>query len=120
MYRREDHRERERHEKWGEKTLPNPITKTQVPHFCFVLPLTENEDFCVIRTCAEADTNERIHDYLENTLWGIRGLMAMRSICNGYGVDTEKYRVAEAALSESVKRICCKYALDNIDGEENK
>lgn len=28
----------------------------------------------VVRMCAEADTNDRVYDYLQNTLWAIRGL----------------------------------------------
>ncbi len=63
-------------------------------------------DVSVIRTCAEADTNERIHDYLENTLWGIRGLEAICKLGDVLNVDTQVYREAAEKLREDVQTIC--------------
>ncbi len=60
----------------------------------------------VIRTCAEADTNERVHDYLQNTLWGIRGLEAVAALSKKYGGDAEPCCAMAEKLRESVKEIC--------------
>lgn len=45
-----------------------------------------------IKMCAEADTNSRIHVYLSNNLWAIRGLKALSSILLRLGFeDNEGY-----------------------------
>lgn len=66
----------------------------------------EIPDVSVIRTCAEADTNERVHDYLENTLWGIRGLEAICSMSDVLNVDTQIYREAADKLRSDIGIIC--------------
>jgi len=63
----------------------------------------------VIRTCAEADTNERVHDYLENSLWGIRGLEAICSILDSCDRDAGEYRALALRLRgdmDTVYRLC--------------
>ncbi len=71
----------------------------------------------VIRTCAEADTNERIHDYLENTLWGIRGLEAICKLGDALSVDTQAYGDAADKLRADVKTICKKTETDSPFGK---
>ncbi len=74
----------------------------------------EYPDISVIRTCAEADTNERVHDYLENTLWGIRGLEAVCRLGDVYGADTEAYSAAAKRLRADMKKLA------NITEEDSK
>lgn len=71
----------------------------------------------VIRTCAEADTNERVHDYLQNTLWGIRGLTAVAELMEKYGGEAEPYAEAVAKLKDSVDKICNDLKMDSRFGE---
>ncbi len=71
----------------------------------------------VIRTCAEADTNERIHDYLENTLWGIRGLEAICKLGDVIGADTKAYADAADKLRADIKTICKKTETDSPFGK---
>lgn len=80
-----------------------------------MVKLEELDGISVIRTCAEADTNERIHDYLENTLWGIRGLESIISICKDN--DTDKYAKVIDVLMDSVRVVRDKLAIDSEYGK---
>ena len=53
----------------------------------------------LIRMCAEADTNERIHVYLNNNLWAIRGLSALAALL---GREGARFRAAADTLTASV------------------
>ena len=66
----------------------------------------EIPDVSVIRTCAEADTNERVHDYLENTLWGIRGLDAICKLSDVLNVDTSVYGELADKLRADIDVVC--------------
>lgn len=64
--------------------------------------LSECEEFGglkLIKMCAEADTNERIHVYINNNLWSIRGLEALASLLGDEGV---KYRSCAECLRADV------------------
>ncbi len=71
----------------------------------------------VIRTCAEADTNERIHDYLQNTLWGIRGLEAAVELMGKHGGEYSAYLDEVKVLRRSVDKICSTLKKDTRFGE---
>ena len=46
----------------------------------------------LVKMCAEADTNSRVHVYLNNNLWSIRGLRSLASILTRLGLsDGKKY-----------------------------
>ena len=62
----------------------------------------------MIKMCAEADTNERIHVYLNNNLWAIRGLEALSAILKDEG---ERYRAAATELRTSVDAALKKYTV---------
>lgn len=53
----------------------------------------------LIRMCAEADTNERIHVYVNNNLWAVRGLEGLASLL---GENGAKYRAAAEDLLADV------------------
>ena len=55
--------------------------------------------FKLIKMCAEADTNERVHVYVGNNLWAVRGLEALASIL---GENGEEYRLAAEALRKEI------------------
>lgn len=38
----------------------------------------------LVRMCAEADTNGRIYDYVQNNFWAVRGLFALSQLLNKY------------------------------------
>ncbi len=77
----------------------------------------ELDGVSVIRTCAEADTNERIHDYLQNTLWGMRGLEAVAQLMKKYGGESAAYTQTVAKLKQSVEKICDELKTDSRFGE---
>ena len=59
----------------------------------------------LIRMCAEADTNERVHIYLCNNLWAIKGLSALASLLSiGGAVYSEAASELSAAVSAAIER----------------
>jgi len=75
--------------------------------------LTEHLSACdeigglrMIKMCAEADTNERIHVYLNNNLWAIRGLEALSALLGDAG---ECYRTAATELRACVNEALSRY-----------
>ena len=71
--------------------------------------LCESEELgglSLIKMCAEADTNERVHVYMNNNLWAIRGLTALASLLSEKG---ERYRLAARGLSEAVNTVMERY-----------
>lgn len=64
-----------------------------------ILPCCELGGAPLIVMCAEADTNEREHAYLHNTLWAIRGLFALADLL---GEEGARYRAAADTLKASV------------------
>ena len=67
----------------------------------------------LIHMCAEADTNERIHVYLNNNLWAIRGLSALASLLCEAGT---RYRTAADTLAESVAAVLARDGRDTRFG----
>lgn len=61
----------------------------------------------LILMCAEADTNTRIHAYLNNNLWGIRGLRALSELLSWSG-RAEQARVFEETETFADNRIILK------------
>lgn len=53
----------------------------------------------LIKMCAEADTNERVHVYVNNNLWAIRGLEALWSMLGEKG---DGYRLAAEDLRRGI------------------
>lgn len=60
----------------------------------------------LIKMCAEADTNERVHVYINNNLWAIRGLTALAYILGDGG---ERYLLAANELRDSVNTVIERY-----------
>lgn len=58
---------------------------------------SEFDNRTFIRMCAEADTNSRVHVYLNNNLWGIRGLRALASLLTESGRIYESTPYTEMA-----------------------
>jgi len=48
-------------------------------------PSELHKDLRLIRMCAEADTNGRIYDYVQNSLWAVRGLQALSALLVRHG-----------------------------------
>ncbi len=61
----------------------------------------------LIKMCAEADTNERIHVYVNNNLWAVRGLEALASLL---GEDGGRYLSAAADLRADVSKALARYS----------
>ena len=65
----------------------------------------------LVKMCAEADTNERIHVYLSNNLWAIRGLEALASLVDAR--RGERYRSAAQMLRKNVEVALERYGVKN-------
>jgi len=60
----------------------------------------------LVKMCAEADTNSRVHVYLNNNLWAVRGLRALSSIISKCGVgNSEKYSNAADILWQNTSAL---------------
>ncbi|MBE6731336.1 MAG: helix-turn-helix transcriptional regulator [Ruminococcaceae bacterium] len=93
----------------GEKELRKLIAMGEV----ILEHMSECEELSsvkLIKMCAEADTNERIHIYINNNLWAIRGLNSLASLLgeNGY-----KYLKAALELHTNVNKIIDNFAVKN-------
>ncbi len=92
--------------------LPAGRLKEELPILCrladgILSRIAENEDGeTLIRMCAEADTNGRIYEYLQNSMWAVRGLDALSDL-PGVG---ERYREAAKKLHDSIKSVLKKHS----------
>jgi len=66
------------------------------------VPCPEFEGRVFVRMCAEADTNTRVHVYLNNNLWAIRGLEALASLLALRGKDGSRFGKMADLLRENV------------------
>ena len=69
----------------------------------------ELDGLVLIKMCAEADTNERVHVYLNNNLWAIRGLEALASLLEEE--QGARYRDAAELLRANVTKALSRYAV---------
>ena len=74
-------------------------------HMC---PCDEIDGLKLIKMCAEADTNERVHIYLNNNLWAIRGLEAVSELL---GAEGEKFSSAAKELRANVEMVTERYSV---------
>ena len=66
----------------------------------------------LIKMCAEADTNNRIHVYLNNNLWAVRGLRALANILTRLGIEnSSKYSDMADILWQNVKEMLEEYSV---------
>ena len=84
------------------------LGKTEMRRLCgmgdeicsHIAPCPECDGLLLVSMCAEADTNERIHAYLNNNLWAIRGLFALADL----SLDADqRYRETAALLEKNVR-----------------
>lgn len=76
------------------------------------VPCPEFEDKILVKMCAEADTNSRVHVYLNNNLWSVRGLCALDSIIDKLGMENSgKYRKMADTIKQNVDSLLSKLAL---------
>ncbi len=66
------------------------------------MPCPEADGRIMIYMCAEADTNTRVHVYLNNNLWGIRGFQALARLLRRHG-GTE----AAAPFADMAETLLC-------------
>jgi hypothetical protein len=60
----------------------------------------------LIRMCAEADTNGRINDYIQNCLWAVNGLRALAALLQKYDMNGTHYiNEADSLLLDTQKAI---------------
>ena len=76
-------------------------------------PCEEADGRTLVLMCAEADTNTRIHAYLNNNLWAIRGLNALAALLIRFGREPEakSYAAMAAQLTENVNALLEKYSV---------
>jgi len=67
---------------------------------CVICPEFDGRVF--VRMCAEADTNTRVHVYLNNNLWVIRGLSALEKLLSRRGIDASRFGEMAALLAKNV------------------
>lgn len=70
-------------------------------------PCGEFGSLMLLRMCAEADTNTRVHVYLNNNLWAIRGLEALASLLRQYKstCDPTAFGHMAAVLRSSIQTL---------------
>lgn len=72
----------------------------------YIAPSDECGGVRLIHMCAEADTNGRIYDYIQNSLWAIRGLEALAALCSETGKDGTRFTDNARILRASVETVC--------------
>lgn len=66
----------------------------------------------LIKMCAEADNNGRIHVYLGNNLWSIRGLQSLSALLTDLGLaDTDGFGDAAALLQQNIRELLSKESI---------
>ncbi len=68
-------------------------------------PCEEASGGLLIYMCAEADSNTRVHAYINNNLWCVRGLSALADLCKRFGEDGEKYREQAVQIYVTILRV---------------
>lgn len=78
-------------------------------------PCAEAEGRVLVVMCAEADTNTRVHAYLNNNLWSIVGLSALAQLLERYGYKDQVGEFSETAvlLEENVRAQLRKESIQN-------
>lgn len=76
------------------------------------VPCPEFGGRVLIRMCAEADTNTRVHVYLNNNLWGIRGLQALVRLLEigGHKAESSLFADMSSTLLENIRALSDQYA----------
>lgn len=75
------------------------------------VPCPEFEGRLLVKMCAEADTNSRVHVYLNNNLWAVRGLVCLDSMLNRLGKkNSGKYRETADIIKQNVDYLLKKLA----------
>ena len=69
-----------------------------------VCALEDEPDIFTVRTCAEADANERVADYLQNIAWTIRGLESALAILGDFK-GTDRIRLIVVNMRKSFEAI---------------
>lgn len=77
------------------------------------VPCQELENRRLILMCAEADTNTRIHVYVNNNLWALRGLENLVSLLesNGKSDKAQRFKEVLVELGENVRALLAKYTV---------
>lgn len=73
------------------------------------VPCKEFGNRVLVYMCAEADTNTRVHAYVNNNFWGIRGLRALAELLEKSGRTENKKEfedMAETLFSNITELIC--------------
>jgi len=75
------------------------------------LPCDEVDGRLLIKMCAEADTNTRVHVYLSNNFWGIRGLYALSELLALHSCHEAacRFRTMASMLRENIDVVIKKY-----------
>lgn len=61
----------------------------------------------VVHMCAEADSNDRVYEYVQNTLWTVRGLEGLCRLLNRYKADAAYYEKVCQTLLSDMREILC-------------
>ena len=67
-----------------------------------VLLLQRDAASGLIKMCAEADTNARVHIYVQNNLWAVRGLRALAELLKRYGLNGDRFAIAADEINLSI------------------
>lgn len=75
----------------------------------------ELEGRLLILMCAEADTNTRVHAYVNNNLWGIRGLWALAELLrtNGRGEQAGIFQETADLLWKNVRELLAEQSVED-------
>ncbi len=83
-----------------------------------VVACDEFDGMRLIKMCAEADTNTRVHVYLNNNLWGIRGLSALSTLLSlgGFEEGAKAFKEEADALLKNTLTLTKKYSEESRFG----
>ena len=96
----------------GESVCQYAETLKRLGRYVLSAAETTSDGFRLIRMCAEADTNGRIYEYLQNSLWASRGLYALSEL-----LDTDEFKKSADELKASALAAADKYSADSPYGK---
>ncbi len=83
-----------------------------------IVPCEEFEGMRLVKMCAEADTNTRVHVYVNNNLWTVRGLFALSELLESKGFSAEAccFKAEAESLLKNMLALIEKYSEDSRFG----
>ena len=69
------------------------------------VPCKQFDNKILVYMCAEADTNTRVHAYVNNNFWAVRGLNSLYELLLFLGCNEEKYKEMADTLHKNISEL---------------